>query len=351
MSNDERPTDDFEEEYEEVDPIHDIIDYLVRCAKISFKNAHVDESEVKTSDKIRIACDLFKHSPTDFLMQFGKHLAPYHLQYFDYIEPKEQDKERYQECIAYLKSYHSDDIRHKRVRNRRYKALQKFREETDHFSEIQMMYRNPLLYEQLVGQYLTDEEIKERDGVDRENLSFLSLILDTVDRNEMRETKNEQILEEDEDSNSLQEMPNEEGSQNSQQKKCKTKHWGEFPGDLPFTPKVRKQTSISGPERRLLREEFLQEMYSSFMEGRDTEIDYNSIDNDEQYDDLQQASQDAEDKYFDSESNEVENLEDHMKLVEEYGRKKSNDSTSAAEDPLDEFMRHIAIKQNNSCQS
>lgn len=348
MSEGERPTD-VEKEHEEVDPIHDIIDYLVRCAKISFKNAHVDENEVKTSDKIRIACNLYKRSPTDFLMQFGKHLAPYHLQYFDYLEPKEQEKERYQECISNLKRYHSDDIRHKRVRNRRYKALQKFQEESDHFSEKQMMYRNPLLYEQLVGQYLTDEEIKERDGVDRENLSFLNLILDTVDRNEMRETKNEQMLEEDEDSNSFQDMPNEEGGRNSQQKKCKTKHWGELPGELPFTPKVRKQSLISAPERRLLREEFLQEMYSSFMEGRDTEIDYNSIDNDEQYDDLQQASQDAEDKYFDSEPNEVEYLEDHMKLVEEYGRKKSSDSTSAAEDPLDEFMRIIAIKQNSSC--
>lgn len=341
-------TTDVEQEQEEVDPIHDIIDYLVRCAKISFKIAHVDENEVKTPDRILFACDLYKRSPTDFLMQFGKHLAPYHLQYFDYLEPKEQEKERYQECITQLKRYHSDDIRHKRVRNRRYKALQKFQEETDHFSEKQMMYRNPLLYEQLVGQYLTDEEIKERDGVDRENLSFLNLILDTVDRNEMRETKNEQMLEEDEDSNSLQEMSNEEGGPDSQHNKCKTKHWGELPG---FTPEVltRKQTLISAPERRLLREEFLQEMYSSFMEGRDTEIDYDSIDNDEQYDDLQQASQDAEDKYFDSETNEVQNLEDHMKLVEEYGRKKSIDSSSAAEDPLDEFMREIAIKQNSSC--
>ncbi|XP_026315638.1 coiled-coil domain-containing protein 97 [Hyposmocoma kahamanoa] len=337
---------DVEQEHEEVDPINDIIDYLVRCAKISFKNAHVDENEVKTSDKIRIACELYNRSPTDFLMQFGKYLAPYHLQYFAYLEPKDQEKERYQECITHLKRYHSDDIRHKRVRNRRYKALQKFQEETDHFSEKQMMYRNPLLYEQLVGQYLTEEEIKERDGVDRENLTFLNLILDTVDRNEMSEIKNEQMLEEDEDSNSLQEMPSKEVGLNSQQKKCETKHWGELPG---FTPKVRKQTLISAPERRLLREEFLQEMYSSFMEGRDTEIDYDSIDNDEQYDDLQQASQDAEDQYFDSETNEVENLEDHMKLVEEYGRKKSTGNISVAEDPLDEFMRHIAIKQHSSC--
>lgn len=350
MSKGEIPTD-VEEENEEVDPIYDIIDYLVRCAKISFKNAHVDESEVKTSDKIRMACNLYERSPTDFLMQFGKHLAPYHLQYFDNYQPREHEEERYQECITHLKRYHSDDIRHKRVRNRRYKALQKYQEETDHFSEKQMMFRNPLLYDQLVGQYLSDEEIRERDGVDRENLTFLNMILDTVERNEMRETKNEQMLEEDEDSNSMQEMDNNERSTNCQQKKSKSKQWGDFeiPDTTPsFTPEVRKQILISAPERRLLREEFLQEMYSSFMDGRDTEIDYDSIDNNEQYDDLQQASQDAEDKYFDSESNDIANLEDHMKLLEEYGKKKYTESSDPAEDPLDEFMRHIAIKQNGS---
>ncbi|KAJ2950003.1 hypothetical protein O0L34_g11338 [Tuta absoluta] len=334
-------------EYEEdIDPINDIIDYLVRCAKISFKNARIDETEVKTNDKIRMARDLYQRSPTDFLMQFGKYLSANHLGYFENLSHLLNEKEKFQECLASLKKYHSEESRNKRTRNRRYKAMQKLQEETDYFSEKEMMYRNPLLYEQLVGQYLTDEEIVERDGVDRDNLTFLNMILETVDRNKMRETKNEQMLEEDILTPSSQEHGVREANT---QAKAKTKQWGDFetPDTTPsFKPEPRKQAMITAPERHLLKEEFLQEMYSSFIEGRDVDVDYSSIDNDEQYDDLKQVSQDAEDQYFDSVTNEVENLEEHMKLVEVYGKKNSMDSNTTEEDPLDEFMKHIAIKQN-----
>ncbi|KAJ8721502.1 hypothetical protein PYW07_002277 [Mythimna separata] len=214
-----------------------------------------------------------------------------------------------------------------------------------------MMYRNPLLYEQLVGQYLSDEEIKERDGVDNENLTFLSMILETVDRNDMREMKNEQMLQEDLESMKLTATEDDSKSSNNDHTDNfkNKKQWGDFdtPDTRPsYMPEPRKQSMITAPERNLLREEFLQEMFCSFIEGRDTDVDYHNIDNNEEYDDLQQVSQDAEDRYFDSESNDIENLEEHMKLVQEYGRK--NSGSSIHDDPLDEFMRHISNKHNQS---
>ena len=344
--------DNVPEEFEEIeiDPINDIIDYLVRCAKISFKNAHVDESEVHTSDKIKMACAIYKQSPTEFLLQFGKYLAPHHIGYFENLQSREDDS--FRECINQLKTYHSDKSKCKRVRNRRYNALQRLQNETDYFSEKQMMYRNPLLYEQLVGQYLSDEEIKERDGVDNENLTFLSMILETVDRNDMREMKNEQMLEEDLESMKLTNTEDDSkssGSDDNSENFKSTKQWGAFdtPDTRPnYMPEPRKQNMITAPERNLLREEFLQEMYCSFIEGRDTDVDYHTIDNNEEYDDLQQVSQDAEDRYFDSESNDIENLEDHMKLVQEYGRK--NSGSNLHDDPLDEFMKHITNKLDQS---
>ncbi|XP_035433432.2 coiled-coil domain-containing protein 97 [Spodoptera frugiperda] len=347
VSTDKSKTTEYDEEEiteVDVDPINDIIDYLVRCAKISFKNAHVNESEVRTSEKIKMACEIYKRSPTDFLLQFGKYLAPHHVGYFENLQSCADDS--YRECIKHLKTYHSEKSKYKRVRNRRYIALQKLQNETDYFSEKQMMYRNPLLYEQLVGQYLTDEEIRERDGVDNENLTFLSMILETVDRNEMREMKNEQMLEEDMESMKITNTENKSNTSESGKEK-KTKQWGAFdtPDTRPsYMPEPRKQSMITAPERRLLREEFLQEMFSSFIEGRDEDIDYQSIDNNEQYDDLQQVSQDAEDRYFDSETNEIDNLEEHMKLVQEYGRR--NSDSNIQDDPFDTFMKHIANKQN-----
>lgn len=330
-----------EQDEDGIDPIYDIIDYLIRCANISFKNTHLNKPEVRTREKIEAAYELYSQSPTQFLLQFGKYLSPNHIEYFESSQRASSDKE-FKACIEQLKQYHSNECINKRIRNRRYKAMQKLQDDSDYFSEKQMMYRNPLLYEQLVGQYLTEDEKRERDGVDNENLTFLSMILETVDRNEMRETKNKQLLMEDETS-STEPLKNEQAHKGNEM--CsKEKQWGDF--DVPDTrpsymPEPEKQAMINANERNLLREEFLQEMCSSFIEGRDVDFDYNTVDNNEEYDDLEQISQDAEDKYFDSEDNDAETLEGHMQHVQEYRRKNSNDSNS---DPLDVFMQHISNK-------
>lgn len=324
---------------EEADPLTDIIDYLVRCAKLSFRNSHINESEIRTADKIRTAYEIYSRSPVEFLTQFGKYLTQTHVEYFEKLN---NQTDSFRKCVKQLKDYHSDASRHKRVRNRRYKALQKLKDETDYFSEKQMMFRNPLLYEQLVGQYLTDEEIKERDSADNQNITFLKLILDTVDRNSMRELRNKQMLTEEINESNVQDVHGTD-HHNNKLNKPTNKQWGEFdsPDTRPsYIPERRKQTMINAPERRLLQQEFLQEMYSSFIEGRDIDIDYDDIDNNDQYDDLQQASQDAEDKYFDSEQNDIDNLEEHMRLIQEYGKKHEVNITDH-DDPLDIYMKHI----------
>lgn len=315
------------------DPILDIIDFLVRCAKISFKNSSINQPEIKKKEKIEIAYTLFKQSPIQFLLQFGKFLSPNHLHYFENVQIHDKN---FQKCVSDLKLYFSDDSLNKRIRNRRYKALQKLQQDTDYFSDKQMMLRNPLLYEQLIGQYLSDEEIRERDAIDCDNLTFLDMILDTVDRNEMREKQNRQIQMEHEEI--LHELLQQEGHvQSEREPKIKPILWGDF--DIPDSkPNIlpQHQAMINANERNLLREEFLHEMYSSFIEGRDIDFDYNSVDNNEEYDDLQQISQDAEDKYFDSEENDVETLEAHMHYLDE-----NKNSNHINNDPLDIFMEHI----------
>lgn len=58
------------------------------------------------------------------------------------------------------------------VKNRRYDALKKMiADGSSYFSEDEMRQRNPYLYEQLIGQYLSEEERKEREAPDLENLS------------------------------------------------------------------------------------------------------------------------------------------------------------------------------------
>lgn len=329
--------DTHSENCDDTDPIFDIIDFLVRCAEISFKNSNINQPEITTKEKIEIAYKIFKQSPVQFLTQFGKFLSPNHLHYFENVQVHDKN---FQNCVSDLKLYFSDESTNKRIRNRRYKALQKLQQDTDYFSEKQMMLRNPLLYEQLIGQYLTDEEIRERDAIDSENLTFLTMILDTVDRNEMREKQNRQMHFEDE-AIANESLQKEDHIELRHKTSIKPKQWGDF--DIPDNKsnefaQPQKQILINANERNLLREEFLHEMYSSFIEGRDIDFDYNTVDNNEEYDDLQQISQDAEDKYFDSEENDVETLEAHMHYVNK--NKNLNDDS----DPLDIFMEHIKKK-------
>jgi hypothetical protein len=44
-----------------------------------------------------------------------------------------------------------------------------------YFSEKEMKQRNPLLYQQLIGQYLTKEEVKDRNNADRTDIKYVLL--------------------------------------------------------------------------------------------------------------------------------------------------------------------------------
>lgn len=57
------------------------------------------------------------------------------------------------------------------IKNRRFDALKKMVTEGTYFSEEEMRKRNPLLYEQLVGQYLSEEEKRMREEIDTSNIT------------------------------------------------------------------------------------------------------------------------------------------------------------------------------------
>jgi hypothetical protein len=44
-----------------------------------------------------------------------------------------------------------------------------------YFSEKEMKQRNPLLYQQLVGQYLTKKEVEDRKNADRTDIKYVRL--------------------------------------------------------------------------------------------------------------------------------------------------------------------------------
>ncbi|KAK3093181.1 hypothetical protein FSP39_012307 [Pinctada imbricata] len=50
----------------------------------------------------------------------------------------------------------------------------------EYFSEEEMKYRDPFLYHNLIGQYLTDDEVQER--VDKSDLRFSTILLKHMDQ-------------------------------------------------------------------------------------------------------------------------------------------------------------------------
>ena len=57
---------------------------------------------------------------------------------------------------------------------------------------------------------------------------------------------------------------------------------------------------LASEERNMFQEEFVSTMYRSFLEGRDKEFDYATVDDNSQYDDVALQERDAEDRYFDA---------------------------------------------------
>ena len=254
-----------------------ILDHIANSSA-KFKNQQRDDPELSFDEKRVIASDLIHKSRGLFLSKFGEHLKIEHLSYFS------DDKEDYEICfhVKRLKRYLNQTSRQIDVKNRRYQALKMLVEKEDYFSETEMMKRNPLLYDHLIGQYLTEEEKKKRDNIDTTNITLLNLLLETIDRDRQRDVKKAQ---EDEEDGVIEENDTDEDSDEEQEEPIagtkNNSHWGEISEpDDPYVwknterPQPQVVTSVSLKEREVLRAEFVQHMYESFLEGKDVDFDY-----------------------------------------------------------------------------
>ncbi|XP_043250429.1 coiled-coil domain-containing protein 97 isoform X2 [Colletes gigas] len=247
----------------------------------------------------------------ELLNHFGHYMKEEHLKYFE--ERKDKGYE-----IAYhinrLQRYFNNSTRLTDVKNRRYQALKTLVEQGEYFSESEMMKRNPLLYEHLVGQYMTEKQKKLRDNIDTKNITFVNLLMESIERDSLKQKR---MLQEEEEQNVLEETESDEEQGDisvSQRLNCnedRTFQWGTL---VTLQNKIEHQNihrqidkspcNISKTEQQILKQEFVSNMYQNFLDGRDTDFDYSTVDDNEAYDNIDIRSQDEEDKYFDSESPE-----------------------------------------------
>ncbi|XP_068728482.1 coiled-coil domain-containing protein 97-like [Montipora capricornis] len=242
------------------------------------KSQQRGEPDLTAAEKVSILQKILDKSPGSFLMRFGNYLVEDDLGNFEHLIADYEIAFRVKEVEKAL------DTKKKKVgvRNRRFECLQRLMKNSDYFSEEQMRKRSPLLYEQYIGQYLSEEEKFERDKAEIGHDPSLSELLMSRQEKQMDEWLLEYQRDQEncteEESESGSDTPEEEVETGSPLKGCPTEQ-----------------------EKLMLHEEFLSVMQDKFIRGEEQEFDYSTVDANTEYDDLKIRERDEEEQYFDSE--------------------------------------------------
>lgn len=327
--------------------VDSMLNHLAKSRIAPFKSQQVGDPDLEFSEKKEIARDILKDNPAKFLEKFGYHLLEDHLDYFSTVENTTCTSKNYEIDfhVKRLKRFHSKA--RVDVRNRRYEALKKLIDGGEYFSEDEMKKRNPLMYEQLIGQYLTPQEKEDKyKASTKQSRSYVVHLMgqiedhyvnclkkkqqededqeemDTSDEEEIREAEFVPVKEKDNDD--IEEFDTSDESEG-----------GEAEADSQVRTKEVKfqRRGVSDEEKDLLREEFVNNMYESFLEGNDDDFDYSVVDTNPEYECLAVRTQDEEEQYFDSETPELVKSGNITPVG-------VNDDEEE-EDELDKFMRNL----------
>jgi len=250
-----------------------LLSSLIKTASLSggfFRHQQKDEPDLGLEEKQNIVQNLVQNKPAIFLQRFGKYLSEEQLEYFDELRTDNYELEF---ILAQVRQDQCRFIKGHKVKNRRYAALQKMiHENNEHFTEAAMKARNPLLHEQLVGRFMTEDEKEEEGRPDMSNCSLTNIILEHMDLNKERDEKKR-----------LKELEEEE----------------EFDTDDESDQDEEEGIGRQEGGREFLKQQFVKAAYQSFLDGKDSGIDYKIIDTDITLDDLDAEQRDQEERYFD----------------------------------------------------
>nr|XP_023395621.1 coiled-coil domain-containing protein 97 [Loxodonta africana] len=118
------------------------------------------EPDLTEREKVAILGRLYHEKPLVFLERFRTGLREEHLACFGHLRGDHR-ADFYCAEVARQGTARPRALR-TRLRNRRYAALRELIQGGEYFSDEQMRFRAPLLYEQYIGQYLTQEELSAR---------------------------------------------------------------------------------------------------------------------------------------------------------------------------------------------
>ena len=294
-----------------------LLEHICTENKAFFKHLQIDDPPLSYNERNQIASELLQNSHFNFLQRFGMNMKLDHLKFFEcQLSNDEPDQEEIKDLLKHItwNLNHHGTI----IRNRRYAALVKLIKDKNYFSEGEMMSRDPLLFDQLIGQYQSRAEKVARRRPNPVTDTLVDVLLEGIDNDHNTEIEKRQRAEEermcdnDDEDSQPSEIPVKSSDDEESSEESHTQ-WGNFEEPECSTstssqaPRVKKRPfkAITANERDFLKEEFAGIMYNKFLSGQDSEFfDYATVDTNEEYDETLEADQDCEDKYFDEEDSQ-----------------------------------------------
>ncbi|XP_029294389.1 coiled-coil domain-containing protein 97 [Cottoperca gobio] len=280
--------------------VNDMVEAIAISGSL-VKSQQKGDAELTLKQRKEELLHQYSSRPLVFLERYHARLKPQNLSAFAHVSSDPRAL-HYSNVIQRRAAARTNRTR---VRNQRYAALRALQGEGEYFSDEQMRVREPLLYEQYIGQYLTDEEVLERSqeamlddaqggpGAPAGGTGGLAQLL--LNSYQERLIQN-RLQEEQEREEGAREEEEDEDDDNTVQQR-----------DRQPTPE----------EKALLREEFIGQMHQRFLDGKDKDINYSEVDENPEYDNLDIVSRDEEDKYFDEDDDDDEEEEEEEESMTE----------------------------------
>ncbi|XP_038044089.1 coiled-coil domain-containing protein 97-like [Patiria miniata] len=278
----------------------------IAASKVLIKSQQRGEEDLSPKEKLSILSELLDHKPAIFLERFNTFLREEDLDLFKHLAGDYEIDFFLKQARKRLNAGKSLTG----VRNRRYEALKKLEKEGTYFEDKAMKDRDPLMFEEYIGQYMTEEERKGLlKPIDHSDMRFSSILMTFMDEQEIKELHKRQKQEEDD---MMEEEEEEEEDEEEDEDDS------EDEGVYGASSSTRRQpggaakewepTPATEEEKAIMRQEFLNHMHQRFLSGQETDFDYSAVDSNVEYDSLVLRAQDEEEHYFDQEAAETWSL-------------------------------------------
>ncbi|XP_053208183.1 coiled-coil domain-containing protein 97-like [Panonychus citri] len=290
---------------DESDLVNDLFKTILENPSAFIVDQQKDAPELLYNQRLEILSQLYEEKKLSFLIRYNQFLSKSQLEFIrDSLSHLDKDDE----ILYYLeKLIPSKNVN--LIKQRRYSALQSLIEEGKYFNDNNMRERNPHLYEQMIGRYLSSKELSSIEDQDREESEIQrplsTFLLRQMDKNRQEESRLEQRTEDGDDQSNdddgffkrIQSYNRKEDGQIQEEEEEEEEE------DSDDETKETKQSQREEDEERkeLLRKEFTNLMYESFLAGKDDKFDYGTVDSNSKYDPINLINRDAEDSWFDSE--------------------------------------------------